>query len=113
MWVHTESVSNLFTVEQSPVYLQPAKKTKKNDGEAAPKAAAKSEVDTSATKGSTTIFCKNLPWTASDEDLAGFFADCGTATQIRIGQPPSSLLAVRLLTVCCMRHCCFHWCFRL
>ncbi len=69
------------------VALQPAKKTKKNDGEAAPKAAAKSDVDTSATNGSRTIFCKNLPWGATDEDLGGFFADCGEVTECRIGEP--------------------------
>ena len=64
--------------------LQPVKKAKKNDG-AAPKAAAKSEVDTSATNGSKTVFCKNLPWGATDEDLSGFFADCGEVTDCRIG----------------------------
>ena len=72
------------------VALQPAKKTKKNDGEAAPKAApkaaAKSDVDTAATNGSRTIFCKNLPWGATDEDLGGFFADCGEVTECRIGE---------------------------
>ena len=65
--------------------LQPVKKAKKNDGAAAPKAAAKSEVDTSATNGSKTVFCKNLPWGATDEDLSGFFADCGEVTDCRIG----------------------------
>lgn len=74
------------------VLLQPVKKAKKNDGAAAPKAAAKSEVDTSATNGSKTVFCKNLPWGATDEDLSGFFADCGEVTDCRIGMlrmPPA------------------------
>ena len=51
------------------IMLQPVKKAKKNDGAAAPKAAAKSGVDTSATNGSKTVFCKNLPWGATDDDL--------------------------------------------
>ena len=82
--------------------LQPAKKTKKNDGEAAPKAAAKSDVDTSATNGSRTIFCKNLPWGATDEDLGGFFADCGEVTECRIGEPSLFLY----LTLCLQAYSC-------
>ena len=62
------------------------KKSKKNDGKAEPKAAEKSGVDASAAQGSRTIFCKNLPWSTSDEDLAGFFADCGEVTECRIGE---------------------------
>lgn len=77
--------------------LQPVKKAKKNDGAAAPKAAAKSEVDTSATNGSKTVFCKNLPWGATDEDLSGFFADCGDVTDCRIGM----LLAYTLFILIC------------
>jgi len=82
--------------------LQPAKKTKKNDGEAAPKAAAKSDVDTSATNGSRTIFCKNLPWGATDEDLGGFFADCGEVTECRIGESSFFLH----LTLCLQAYSC-------
>ena len=90
------------------VALQPAKKTKKNDGEAAPKAAAKSDVDTSATNGSRTIFCKNLPWGATDEDLGGFFADCGEVTECRIGEPSLSDIYFASLQLCChVVACCF------
>lgn len=74
---------DLCTLPDMLIALQPAKKTKKNDGEAA----AKSDVDTAATNGSRTIFCKNLPWGATDEDLGGFFADCGEVTECRIGEP--------------------------
>ena len=69
--------------------VQPVKKAKKNDGAAAPKAAAKSEADT--TNGSKTVFCKNLPWGATDEDLSGFFADCGDVTDCRIGMQHPAL----------------------
>ena len=67
--------------------MQPVKKAKKNDGAAAPKAAAKPEANVGAANGSRTIFCKNLPWSATDEDLAGFFADCGSVSECRIGKP--------------------------
>ena len=78
--------------------LQPVKKAKKNDGAAAPKAAAKSDVDTSKTNGSKTVFSKNLPWGATEEQLSNFFADCGEVTDCRIGRvlvaPPSLVLAL-------------------
>jgi RNA recognition motif. (a.k.a. RRM, RBD, or RNP domain) len=45
---------------------------------------AKAE-DDSAAQGSSTVFVKNLPWSASDEDLANFFADCGEVAEVRIG----------------------------
>lgn len=41
--------------------------------------------DDSAAQGSTTVFIKNLPWSATDEELANFFADCGEVTEVRIG----------------------------
>ena len=93
---------DLCTLSDMLIALQPAKKTKKNDGEAAPKAAAKSDVDTSATNGSRTIFCKNLPWGATDEDLGGFFADCGEVTECRIGEPCFLLH----MTCCSQAHTC-------
>ena len=83
VWLHT-------CFPDDCLLLQPVKKAKKNDGAAAPKAAAKSEVDTSATNGSKTVFCKNLPWGATDEDLSGFFADCGEVTDCRIGMMRTS-----------------------
>ncbi len=45
---------------------------------------AKAE-DDSAAQGSSTVFVKNLPWSATDEDLANFFADCGEVAEVRIG----------------------------
>jgi nucleolin len=46
---------------------------------------AKATEDDSAAQGSSTVFVKNLPWSATDEDLAGFFADCGEVAEVRIG----------------------------
>ena len=59
------------------------KKSKQADGSAA-------NVDASAAQGSRTIFCKNLPWSATEDDLAGFFADCGTVVDVRLGERLSS-----------------------
>ena len=92
-------ITTTLAIPDSCLLLQPVKKAKKNDGAAAPKAAAKSEADTSATNGSKTVFCKNLPWGATDEDLSGFFADCGEVTDCRIGMLLiySAVLALQLL----------------
>lgn len=72
---------------------EPAGKKRKADSDAAatPKKAKQADgsaanVDASAAQGSRTIFCKNLPWSATEDDLAGFFADCGTVVEVRLGE---------------------------
>ena len=72
---------------------EPAGKKRKADTDAAatPKKAKQADgsaanVDASAAQGSRTIFCKNLPWSATEDDLAGFFADCGTVVDVRLGK---------------------------
>ena len=76
---------------------EPAGKKRKADTDAAatPKKAKQADgsaanVDASAAQGSRTIFCKNLPWSATEDDLAGFFADCGTVVDVRLGEHFSS-----------------------
>ena len=46
----------------------------------------KSKVDASAAQGSSTVFVKNLPWSADEDTIAEFFGDCGTVANIRIGE---------------------------
>lgn len=60
--------------------LQPATKKKQRldvDGSAAA---------TGGDSGSTTIFCGNLPWSATEEQISALFADCGEVTGVRIGE---------------------------
>ena len=57
------------------------------------KVAPAAKVDTSAAQGSSTIFIKNLAWSASEDDISEFFKECGTVENIRIG--------ARLAAVCC------------
>jgi RNA recognition motif-containing protein len=62
-------------------FVQPAAKKKQRldvDGSAAA---------TGADGGSTTIFCGNLPWSATEEQISELFADCGEVTGVRIGKP--------------------------
>lgn len=33
----------------------------------------------------TTVFVGNLPWSATEEQISGLFADCGEVTGVRIG----------------------------
>lgn len=49
------------------------------------KKAKTEDMDDSAAGGSSTVFIKNLPWSATDDDLAAFFSDCGEIAEIRIG----------------------------
>jgi len=46
----------------------------------------KPKVDASAAQGSSTVFVKNLPWSADEDTIAEFFGDCGTVANIRIGE---------------------------
>ena len=48
-------------------------------------------MDASAANGSSTVFVKNLPWSADEDTIAEFFADCGTVANVRIGELPDSL----------------------
>ena len=57
-----------------------------DEAEAKPAKKAKtSEVDTSAAQGSTTIFIKNMPWSATEESIREFFAPAGEVVEVRIG----------------------------
>ena len=49
------------------------------------KAKAGKDADVSAAQGSTTIFIKNLPWSATEDELYEFFKACGEAVEVRIG----------------------------
>ena len=49
----------------------------------------KPKVDASAANGSSTVFVKNLPWSADEDTIAEFFADCGTVANVRIGEHPN------------------------
>jgi hypothetical protein len=54
--------------------------------------------------GSTTIFVGNLPWSATEDDIAGLFADCGEVTGVRIGESIMRV-ASRLLKVAGTQQC--------
>ena len=61
-----------------------------SEEEAAPapkkaKTAAKSDAQEEG--GSVSIFLKNLPWKASEDDIADFFKDCGEVVDVRLGMP--------------------------
>ncbi|BDA49158.1 Nucleolin 2 [Coccomyxa sp. Obi] len=43
------------------------------------------KVDVSAAQGSSTVFVKNLPWSANEESLTQFFSDCGAVASVRVG----------------------------
>ena len=61
---------------------QPVKKLK-TETTAVPVKAQKSE---GAEEGGVCIFMKNLPWKASEDDIAEWFGDCGEVTAVRLGQ---------------------------
>jgi nucleolin len=46
----------------------------------------KAKTDVSAANGSSTVFVKNLPWSADEDTIAEFFGDCGTVANVRIGE---------------------------
>ncbi len=62
--------------------------------------AKKAKVDVSAAQGSSTIFIKNLPWSADDNMLTEFFGECGNVMSVRIGEHCS------LLHFACLSHRC-------
>ena len=55
-------------------------------------------MDVSAANGSSTVFVKNLPWSADEDTIAEFFADCGTVANVRIGERTDSLSHLRQST---------------
>lgn len=57
----------------------PLKKKARSDG---PK------VDVSAAQGSSTVFVKNLPWSADEHSLREFFGECGAVASVRVGALP-------------------------
>jgi nucleolin len=63
--------------EEEEAEEPPKKKAKKE---------AKPDVDVSAAQGSKTIFVKNLPWSAGEDELAEFFGDCGAVAEVRVGE---------------------------
>jgi hypothetical protein len=80
-------------------YFQPAAKKQRLDvnGTAATPAAAAG--------GSSTIFVGNLPWSATEDDIAGLFADCGEVTGVRIGEWAAWRQPCSLLLACCLLDC--------
>lgn len=73
--------------------LWPCCQESEEEEEAAPakpaaKKAKKAEAPAAAAGGEeegTSIFVKNLPWKATEDDVAGFFGECGEVTSVRIG----------------------------
>jgi RNA recognition motif-containing protein len=63
-----------------PASLQPAAKKKQRLDVNGTAAAAGGEPQ------SSTIFVGNLPWSATEEQISGLFADCGEVTGVRIGE---------------------------
>ena len=51
----------------------------------------KPKVDASAANGSSTVFVKNLPWSADEDTIAEFFGDCGTVANVRVGEHSDKL----------------------
>ena len=49
-----------------------------------------------AMMSSKTVFCKNIPWDATDEDVSGFFYECGKVTHCDLGM---------LLNLACLQLC--------
>lgn len=47
---------------------------------------AQGEKKDAAQDEGVSIFMKNLPWKASEDDIAEFFADCGEVTAVRLGE---------------------------
>ena len=54
---------------------------------AAKKPKAAKDADVSAAQGSSTVFIKNLPWSATEDQIYEFFQECGEAVNVRIGKP--------------------------
>ena len=42
------------------------------------------DVDVSLANGSRTIFMRNLPWSATEDDIRSFLADAGPIYQVRL-----------------------------
>lgn len=40
----------------------------------------------------TTLFVGNMPWVCSDEDVRGFFEECGKITNVRVVRDPNTLI---------------------
>ena len=59
---------------------KPAKKVKTETGAATPAASTPGG-------GSSTIFIKNMPWSATEDTVRSFFEAAGEVTDIRIGAP--------------------------
>jgi hypothetical protein len=68
--------------EEKEEAAKPAKKAA--DKPAAKKAKTGGDVDVSFLNGSKTVFVRNLPWSAGDDELRAFFADCGALADVRI-----------------------------
>ena len=62
-------------------------------------ASKKPKTDVSAANGSSTIFVKNLPWSADEDTIAEFFCDCGTVANVRIGEIAQSAISSSLWAV--------------
>lgn len=74
--------------EEAPKAAAPKRKADEEEEKPAKKAKT-SEVDTSAAQGSTTIFIKNMPWSATEESIREFFSVAGEVVEVRIGECPA------------------------
>ena len=73
---------------QEPVKPAPKKKAKTSN-----------DADVSAAQGSATIFIKNLPWSATEDELYEFLKSAGEAVEVRIGALLAFTCVVRVQLV--------------
>jgi len=64
-----------------PAPSQPASKKQRIDLNT-----AKATANGSADAGSTTVFVGNLPWSVEEQDIRGFFEECGEIVSVRMGE---------------------------
>jgi hypothetical protein len=69
------------------------------------KAKAAPQADVSRAQGSSTIFVKNLPWSADSDSLAEFFAECGPVANVRVGACASFISFALLQARSAAGHC--------
>ena len=81
-------LTSLDTQDDSKEDEQPVKKVKTETAAVPVKSQPKNE---DGDEG-VSIFMKNLPWKASEDDVAAFFEDCGEVTDVRLGMIVSESL---------------------
>ena len=73
---------------------KPAKKVKTETGASTPAAAG----------GSSTVFIKNMPWSATEDTIRAFFEEAGEVADIRIGAPLQRCFGAALLLCAITAH---------